>query len=68
MKLLWIFLRLTGTTPKKKRHATGDKLVESAERLAVVDEPRVKSKHLNVIAEFEKGGMKRMANFVVVGK
>jgi hypothetical protein len=33
-----------------------------------VDEPRVKSKNLNVVDEYEKSGMKRMANFVVVGK
>jgi elongation factor 1 alpha-like protein len=34
----------------------------------VVDEPRVRSKNLNVIDVFEKSGMKRMANFVVVGE
>ncbi|KAF1936391.1 hypothetical protein EJ02DRAFT_459567 [Clathrospora elynae] len=57
-----------GSTPKKKRNATtnGEKLAESVERLNV-DEPRVRSKNLNVVDEFEKSGLKRMANFVVVG-
>ncbi len=45
----------------------GDKLVESVEKLAV-DEPKVKSKNLNVLEELQKSGLKRMANFVVVGK
>jgi elongation factor 1 alpha-like protein len=63
------FLRHTGTTPKKKKPAAaanGDKLADSVEKLAV-DEPKVKSKNLNVLDEFQKSGMKRMANFVVVG-
>jgi elongation factor 1 alpha-like protein len=34
----------------------------------VVDEPRVKSKNLNVVDEFEKSDSKRMANFVVLGE
>lgn len=38
------------------------------EGISVIDEPRVKSRNLNVVAEFEKSGMKRLANFVVVGK
>jgi hypothetical protein len=42
-------------------------LVDSVGSLTV-DEPRVKSKNLNVVDEYEKSGMKRMANFVVVGK
>lgn len=62
-----IYLNHTGTTPKKKKPAAnGDKLADSVGSLSV-DEPRVKSKNLNVIAEFEKSGTKRMANFVVVG-
>ena len=59
----------TGTTPKKKKPAAakeGEKLAESIEKLAV-DEPKVKSKNLNVVEELEKSNMKRMANFVVVG-
>ncbi|KAF2633989.1 hypothetical protein BU25DRAFT_486965 [Macroventuria anomochaeta] len=62
------FLRHTGTTPKKKPAvaANGDKLADSVEKLAV-DEPKVKSKNLNVLGELQKSGMKRMANFVVVG-
>ena len=66
-----LFLRHTGTTPKKKNKpaaaANGDKLADSVEKLAV-DEPKVKSKNLNVLEELRKSGMKRMANFVVVGK
>ena len=64
------FLRHTGTTPKKKKPAdasNGDKLADSVEKLAV-DEPKVRSKNLNVLEELQKSGMKRMANFVVVGK
>lgn len=66
---LTVFLRHTGTTPKKKKAtvANGDRLADSVEKLAV-DEPKVKSKHLNVLDELHKSGMKRMANFVVVGK
>ncbi|KAF1925081.1 uncharacterized protein M421DRAFT_424110 [Didymella exigua CBS 183.55] len=58
-----------GTTPKKKKPAAsinGEKLADSVEKLAV-DEPKVKSKNLNVLEELQKSGMKRMANFVVVG-
>jgi len=64
------FLRHTGTTPKKNKPAAatnGDKLADSVEKLAV-DEPKVKSKNLNVLEELQKSGMKRMANFVVVGE
>ncbi|XPS72930.1 hypothetical protein M3J09_005086 [Ascochyta lentis] len=58
-----------GTTPKKKKPAAaanGDRLADSVEKLAV-DEPKVKSKNLNVLDELRKSDMKRMANFVVVG-
>lgn len=34
----------------------------------MADEPRVKSKNLNVVDEFEKSASKRMANFVVLGE
>lgn len=62
-----MFLRIIGTTPKKKNKAVnGDKLSESVDKL-VIEEPKVKSKNLNVVEEFQKSGMKRMANFVVVG-
>jgi hypothetical protein len=62
-----ISLRQTGTTSKKKkRPVNGEKLADSVEKLAI-EEPKVKSKNLNVAEEFEKSGMKRMANFVVVG-
>jgi hypothetical protein len=30
--------------------------------------PKTKSKNLNVEKEYEKSGMKRMANFVVIGE
>jgi len=41
-------------------------LSESIEKL-IVDEPKVKSKNLDVGAEFAKSNAKRMASFVVVG-
>ncbi|KAH8722921.1 P-loop containing nucleoside triphosphate hydrolase protein [Phaeosphaeriaceae sp. PMI808] len=56
-----------GNTPKKKKiTSVEDKLAESVGSL-VVEESRIKSKNLNVIDEFEKSGLKRMVNFVVVG-
>ncbi|OAG18739.1 hypothetical protein CC77DRAFT_1022266 [Alternaria alternata] len=57
----------TGTTPKKKKKQINGDLAESVEKLTVADEPRVKSKNLNVVDEFEKSASKRMANFVVLG-
>lgn len=61
-------LNPTGTTPKKKKttNSNSEQLAASVEKLTV-DEPRVKSKNLNVIEEYEKSGLKRAANFVVVG-
>jgi hypothetical protein len=50
-----------------RNYTKRDKLAESVGNLAV-EEPRVKSKNLNVIDEFERSRPKRMANFVVVGK
>jgi hypothetical protein len=47
--------------------ANGEKLADSVGSLTI-EEPRVKSKNLNVIGEFEKSNPKRIANFVVVGK
>jgi len=62
-----ISLNNTGTTPKKKkRPEKSDMLSESIEKL-IVDEPKVKSKNLDVGAEFAKSNAKRMASFVVVG-
>ncbi|KAI4911444.1 uncharacterized protein J4E92_010257 [Alternaria infectoria] len=55
------------TTPKKKKRQTNGDLTESVEKLTVADEPRVKSKNLNVVDEFEKSASKRLANFVVLG-
>ncbi|KAH6865420.1 elongation factor 1-alpha [Alternaria rosae] len=55
------------TTPKKKKKQTNGDLTESVEKLTVADEPRVKSKNLNVVDEFEKSASKRLANFVVLG-
>lgn len=59
-----------GTKSKsgQSKKNNGDKLAESIEKLAVEETPRIKSKNLNVVEEFEKSGMKRMANFVVIGK
>lgn len=38
------------------------------EKMTVEETPKIKSKNLNVVEEFKKSGMKRMANFVVIGK
>jgi elongation factor 1 alpha-like protein len=53
-------------TASKKAHG-GEALSESVEKLSV-QEPKVKSKNLNVVEEYAKSGKKRMANFVVIGK
>lgn len=60
----------TGTKPKpaKIKKTNGEELAAPMEKLAVDETPRVKSKNLNVVEEFEKSGMKRMANFVVIGQ
>lgn len=67
MSFIYAYLRLPGTTPKKKKKQANGDLTESVEKLSVADEPKVKSKNLNVVDEFEKSNMKRLANFVVVG-
>ncbi|KAH9879518.1 hypothetical protein IAQ61_001336 [Plenodomus lingam] len=64
------FLNQAGTTPKekkkrKKKPHTGE-ISESVEKL-VLDESKVKSQNLDVVAEFEKSDLKRIANFVVIG-
>ncbi|KAF2117077.1 elongation factor 1 alpha [Lophiotrema nucula] len=53
--------------PGQTKKANGEKLAESIDKLTVEEQPKVKSKNLNVVEEFEKSGMKRMANFVVIG-
>ncbi|KAF2193014.1 hypothetical protein K469DRAFT_693090 [Zopfia rhizophila CBS 207.26] len=53
--------------PGPNKKPNGNKLAESVEKLSVEEVPKVKSKNLNVVEEFEKSGMKRMANFVVIG-
>lgn len=55
-----------GTKPRPKK-TNGEKLAESVEKLNVEETPKVKSKNLDVVREFERSGMKRMANFVVTG-
>lgn len=55
-----------GTKPKAKK-TEGEKLTESVEKLKVDETPKVKRKNLNVVEEYAKSGMKRMANFVVTG-
>ena len=58
-----------GNKQKQSQNQTnGAKLAESVEKMTVEDVPKVKSKNLNVVEEFKKSGMKRMANFVVIGK
>lgn len=60
------------TGPSKNKAAqkkkNGDKLADSVDKLSVENTPKVKSKNLNVVEEFKKSGMKRMANFVVIGE
>lgn len=46
---------------------TPSNLADSVSSLTVEEAPKVKSKNLNVLEEFEKSNMKRMANFVVIG-
>ncbi|CAI6332470.1 unnamed protein product [Periconia digitata] len=63
----------TGTTdgPSKQKaipkKSAADKLAESLDKVQVEETPKIKSKNLNVVEEFAKSGLKRMANFVVIG-
>jgi elongation factor 1 alpha-like protein len=57
----------TGTPKPKAKKTHGDKLAEPMEKLAVSEVTKVKSKNLNVVDEYNKSGMKRIANFVVIG-
>ncbi|ORX92959.1 elongation factor EF-1 alpha subunit [Clohesyomyces aquaticus] len=57
----------SGLKSKPTHKPNGDKLVDSVDKLTVEETPRVKSKNLNVLEEFRKSGMKRMASFVVIG-
>ncbi|KAL0261418.1 hypothetical protein SLS55_002848 [Diplodia seriata] len=42
-------------------------LAEGVEGIKIDEAPRVKSKNLNVLEEYEKSNLKRSANFVVIG-
>ncbi|OCL09549.1 hypothetical protein AOQ84DRAFT_338766 [Glonium stellatum] len=44
-----------------------NKLTESVSSLTIEEAPKVKSKNLNVLQEFEKSNMKKTASFVVIG-
>ncbi|KAF4541878.1 Elongation factor TU GTP binding domain-containing protein [Lasiodiplodia theobromae] len=50
---------------KAKDEASG--ISEGVEGIKIDDAPRVKSKNLNVLEEYEKSNMKKSANFVVIG-
>jgi elongation factor 1 alpha-like protein len=71
-----VILISTGTKTKKSapHHTSGDKAANdvtnsvAALGLSVEEVPKVKSKNLDVLKEFEQSNMKRMANFVVIGK
>ncbi|KAF2092341.1 elongation factor Tu GTP binding domain protein [Saccharata proteae CBS 121410] len=52
---------------KKANGTDASKLTEGVANLAVEEAPRVKSKNLDVLAEFEKSNIKPSANFVVIG-
>lgn len=54
--------------PNQAKKAPAHKLADNMEKLTVEEAPKVKSKNLDVVKEFEKSNMKRMANFVVIGK
>ncbi|KAL5392062.1 hypothetical protein PMIN02_006286 [Paraphaeosphaeria minitans] len=59
---------MIGTTKAKTKTrggTDGEKLAESVEKLVV--ETKVRSKNLNVVDEYRKCGLKRVANFVVIG-
>ncbi|EKG11506.1 HR1 repeat rho-binding protein [Macrophomina phaseolina MS6] len=42
-------------------------VTEGVEGIKIDEAPRVKSKNLNILAEYEKSNMKNSANFVVIG-
>lgn len=52
--------------PKARGSADGEKLADSVEKLVV--ETKVKSKNLNVVEEYRKSSLKKVANFVVIGR
>ncbi|KAF2472355.1 elongation factor EF-1 alpha subunit [Lindgomyces ingoldianus] len=56
-----------GHKPKAEQKIPRDRLAESVEKVKIEEVPKVRSKNLNVVEEFRKSGMKRMANFVVIG-
>ncbi|KAF2239740.1 hypothetical protein EV356DRAFT_499952 [Viridothelium virens] len=58
-----------GNTEKhsKKADESAGGAVQAVADLSVQDAPKVKSKNLDVIAEFKKSNMKNTASFVVVG-
>lgn len=75
MIVLYIFFpdpsktRIGPSKPKgAPKKSAGDQLAESVDKLHVEEAPKVKSKNLNVVEEFAKSQMKRMANFVVIGE
>ncbi|KAF2257905.1 hypothetical protein CC78DRAFT_622251 [Lojkania enalia] len=53
--------------PAQSKKANEEKLAQSIDKLAMDESPKLKSKNLNVMEEFERSGMKRMANFIVIG-
>ena len=60
---------MAASTTTKKKGASDEKAVsDGIKDLKVDDTPLPKSKHLNVLSEFEKSKSKKSASFVVVGK
>jgi elongation factor 1 alpha-like protein len=58
------------TKSSQSKKLNGDNPAQPAPKVAAEETPtmpKTKSKNLNVVEEFEKSGMKRMSNFVVIG-
>ncbi|KAF1999285.1 hypothetical protein P154DRAFT_437649 [Amniculicola lignicola CBS 123094] len=57
-----------GPKPKPARRTSdGHDLTTSMEKTVIEESTKVRSKNLNVVVEFNRSGLKRMANFVVIG-
>lgn len=54
-------------TSKKEKPSPGNGLTQAVAGMSIQESPKVKSKNLNVLEEFEKAEMKDAASFVVVG-
>lgn len=53
--------------PRESAKAKSTTLANGVQQLSVQDTPRVKSKNIDVLAEYKKVKRKKAANFVVIG-